>query len=648
MCGIAGFWTTMRPPVPAAELLAGMTGAIRHRGPDDEGAWWDDASGVGLGHRRLSIIDLSAAGHQPMASRSGRYELIFNGEIYNFRELRAELERAGDAFRGHSDTEVMLAGFERWGLVPTLKRLAGMFAMALWDREERTLHLIRDRIGEKPLYYGTAGGTLLFGSELKALRAYPGWSGDIDRSAIALLMRHGYIPAPYTVFSNVRKAVPGTVLSFRSALGEPTTTRYWNAREVAESGTRDPLRLGEEELIEACERRLSETIGEEMVSDVPLGAFLSGGFDSSLIVALMQKQSARPVRTFTIGFEEKEYDEAEHARAVARHLGTDHTELRVGPSDTLAVIPKLPALYDEPFADPSQIPTFLVAQLARRHVTVSLSGDGGDEFFGGYNRYFWSMRLWRRLKHLPVPLRRGVAKGIQAVSPGGWDRAFDAINATLPASRRMKIAGDRVHKLAGVLDVGTNEQMYREFLTTWRDPSGLALGAPEHPTVLSDRDRWPSFDDFVSRMMYVDSVSYLPDDIMVKVDRATMGVSLESRAPFLDHRVVEFAWRVPIEYKVRDGQGKWLLRQVLYRHVPRALVDRPKMGFGIPISHWLRDELHDWAADLLSPERLRAQGYLDPDAVQTKWNEHQSGRRNWQYQLWVVLMFEAWLDSARA
>jgi asparagine synthase (glutamine-hydrolysing) len=647
MCGIAGFWSPARLDEPPDAVLRAMTGTIEHRGPDDAGAWLDEGTGIALGHRRLSILDLSPAGHQPMPSASGRYQLAFNGEIYNFAEVRGELERQGVRFCSRSDTEVILEAVETWGLVPALQRLAGMFAMALWDRREHALHLVRDRIGEKPLYYGWVGGSLVFGSELKALRAFPGWDGAIDRGALALFLRHGYVPAPYSIHQGVSKVVPGRVVTFRSpdrARGH-VEVAYWSAADVAEAGTRDPLRLSERELVDTVERRLSATIGEEMVADVPLGAFLSGGIDSSLVVALMQRQSARPVRTFTIGYHQRQYNEAEHAAAIARHLGTDHTELYVTPQDALEVIPRLPTLYDEPFADASQIPTFLVSRLAREHVTVSLSGDGGDEFFGGYNRYFWSTRLWSKLRRLPIPLRRGVASALRAVPPAGWDRIFDTVGTALPAARRMTIPGDRVHKLAGVMPVSSREHMYREFVTIWREPSAIALGAPEPTTALTDRERWPAIDDFVSRMMYLDSVSYLPDDIMVKVDRAAMGVSLETRAPFLDHRVVELAWRVPMEYKVRDGKGKWILREILYRHVPRALIERPKMGFGVPIDHWLRGELREWADDLLSPARLRDEGYLDAKGIRLKWNEHQSGRRNWQYLLWVALMFQSWLGA---
>jgi len=620
-----------------------MTDAIAHRGPDDCGHWCDENSQVGLGHRRLSIIDVSPLGHQPMGSRSGRYQIVFNGEIYNFETLRRDLLTRGDTFRGRSDTEVLLAAIERWGLAHALQRAVGMFALALWDREARTLSLARDRLGEKPLYYGIAGGSLLFGSELKALRAHPAWRGDIDRGAIALFLRHNYIPAPYSIYENVRKVVPGTIVTFgRPRLDAASTETYWSARDAVENGTRDPMEVDERELIDRCEQRLKETIADEMISDVPLGAFLSGGVDSSLIVALMQAQSSRPVKTFTIGFHVKEYDEAQHAKAVAAHLGTEHTELYVTPQETMDVIPSLPQLYDEPFADASQVPTFLVAKLARQHVTVSLSGDGGDELFGGYYRYFWSKRLWSGIRYIPPSLRRGLSRGIRAVSPSRWDRIMATAHRALPSGAKMSIPGDRMHKLAGVLAVDTADDMYHELVSHWREPRAVALGAQERATALTDRASWPALEEFVERMMYLDLVTYLPDDILVKVDRASMGVSLESRAPFLDHRVVEFAWRVPLRYKVRDGEGKWLLRQVLYRHVPRALIERPKMGFGIPIDRWLRGELRDWAEDLLSERRLRDGGFFAVDAVREKWAEHQSGARNWQYLLWDVIMFQAW------
>ncbi|HMC57130.1 MAG TPA: asparagine synthase (glutamine-hydrolyzing), partial [Gemmatimonadaceae bacterium] len=485
MCGIAGVWSASAEAA-REDAVRRMTDAISHRGPDDSGHWCDENHQLALGHRRLSIIDVSPLGHQPMGSRTGRYQIVFNGEIYNFESLRGALIAAGESFRGRSDTEVLLAAIERWGLIEALRRAVGMFALALWDRETHTLSLARDRVGEKPLYYGSAGGSLLFGSELKALRAHPAWRGAIDRGAIALFLRHNYIPAPYSIYENVRKVVPGTVISFRTPqLDAATQVSYWSARDVVESGTRDPLSLDEQDLVDRCEQQLRQTIADQMISDVPLGAFLSGGVDSSLIVALMQAQSSRPVKTFTIGFHVKEYDEAQHARAVAAHLGTDHTELYVTPQETLDVIPRLPQLYDEPFADASQVPTFLVAQLARRHVTVSLSGDGGDELFGGYYRYFWSKRLWSGLRYIPPSLRRGLSRSIRAVSPARWDSIMATAHRALPTGAKMSIPGDRMHKLAGVLAVDSADEMYHELVSHWREPRAVALGADERTTALT-------------------------------------------------------------------------------------------------------------------------------------------------------------------
>lgn len=642
MCGIAGFWDLIGSEPHPAEVLGRMTAAIAHRGPDDHGAHCDAGSGLAIGHRRLSIIDTSAAGHQPMTSASGRFRIVFNGEIYNFRTIRAALEAAGTRFRGESDTEVLLEAIERWGLRDTVARAAGMFAFALWDERLRVLHLVRDRVGEKPLYYGWLGDTLAFGSELKALRRHPGWRGEVDRDVLALYLKFSYIPAPYSIYRGIRKVVPGTILTFGADApgAEPEEFRYWSARQVVEDGMRAPLQLSDAELVDECERILTTTIGEQMISDVPLGAFLSGGIDSSLVVALMQAQSATPVRTFTIGFGHAEYDEADHARAVAAHLGTTHTELYVSPKEALAVIPRLPAMYDEPFADSSQIPTFLVAQLARSKVTVSLSGDGGDEVFGGYHRYVWAERLRRKFRLVPEPVRRGLARGIRQVSPTRWNSVF-ARGSALLGMKSLSIPGERMHKLANVLGATTAEQIYEQLVTMWRDPVLVGPGGNLR-TVLAERSTWPVLDDFAQRMMFLDLVSYLPDDILVKVDRATMAVSLESRAPFIDHRVIEFAWRVPHHAKIRNERTKWLLREVLHRHVPQALVDRPKMGFGIPLDHWLRVELREWAADLLEPARLRREGFFDADLIERKWKEHQSGARNWQHLLWSVLMFQAW------
>ncbi|MDI6748790.1 MAG: asparagine synthase (glutamine-hydrolyzing) [Rhodocyclaceae bacterium] len=643
-----------------------MANTLIHRGPDDVGVWVDADAGIALGHRRLAILDLSPAGHQPMVSTSGRYVIAFNGEIYNHLELRKALSKLGaggtaPAWRGHSDTETLLAAFEAWGIEKTLTRCVGMFALALWDRETRTLTLARDRIGEKPLYYGWVRGALVFGSELKALRAYPGFDNVIERRALALFMRHNYVPAPWSIFENIWKLPPGCYVQFAAAeltpgaspSGRGEVKPYWSLREVAEAGLPDPFTGSEAEAVVELERLLLQSIAGQMVADVPLGAFLSGGIDSSTVVALMQAQSSRPVKTFTIGFHEGEYNEAEHAKAVARHLGTDHTELYVTPDEAMAVIPKLPALYDEPFADSSQIPTFLVAQLARRHVTVSLSGDGGDELFGGYNRYFWTRSIWRRLTQIPMGLRRALAKMLVALPAARWNAFFAATRPLLPQRYRVSLAGDKMHKLAELVTLDSPQAVYRYLVSHWKHPAQeLVQGATEPPTVLQTTDGWPKAlhtdsmgEGLEELMMFLDQLTYLPDDILVKVDRAAMGVSLETRVPLLDHRVVEFAWRLPLRFKIRDGQGKWLLRQVLYRYVPKELIERPKMGFGVPLDQWLRGPLREWAEDLLSEERLKREGFLHPAPVRHKWQEHLSGRRNWAYYLWDVLMWEAWLES---
>lgn len=645
MCGIAGFFGAAGTHEPGA-VLGRMTDAIAHRGPDDSGAWADPDNGVWLGQRRLSIIDLSPTGHQPMCSASGRYVITFNGEIYNHRDLRRALDLAGEHhWRGHSDTEVLLEGFDRWGIGPTLGRAIGMFAFALWDREQRRLTLGRDRLGEKPLYYGWQGETLLFGSELKALKAHPAFRAAINRDALTLLLRHNYIPAPHCVYAGLAKVMPGTTVTFTARDRAPGAETYWSAAEVVLAGRAGRYQGSPGEAIDALESLLGDAVGQQMVADVPLGAFLSGGVDSSAVVALMQARSSAPVRTFSIGFEEAGYNEAEHAKAVAAHLGTDHTELYVTPADALAVVPLLPALYDEPFADSSQVPTFLVAQMARRHVKVSLSGDGGDELFGGYERYRLAERIWARIRLLPGAVRRTIAQGITAVTPGQWDRIAGIAGALAPGRMRLNRPGDSLHKLAEVLTVDAPEQIYHLLVSHWKDPASVVLGAREPATILGDPSRWPEVDGLTHRMMFLDLVTYLPDDILVKVDRAAMGVALETRVPMLDHRVVEFAWRLPLEYKIRDGVTKWALRQVLYRHVPPALIERPKMGFGVPIDRWLRGPLRHWAGDLLARERLARDGFFDPVAVTTKLEEHLTGARNWQYYLWDVLMFQAWMDA---
>lgn len=642
MCGIAGF-LNYRGSSDSSSLLRSMAATIAHRGPDDVGVWCEAAHGLGLAHRRLSILDLSPAGHQPMVSPSGRYTLVFNGEIYNHMALREEL--VGQSWRGHSDTETLLAVFDRWGIEASLKKTVGMFALAIWDRETSCLSLARDRMGEKPLYYGWQGTVFLFGSELKALKAHPAFCGEINRDALALYMRHNYIPAPYSIYCDVFKLLPGSYVTLSlNAVGcvPPVPTVYWSVMDAAQM----PLRIGlsDAEAVTELERHLQDAIGAQMVADVPLGSFLSGGIDSTTIVALMQSLSSRPIKTFTIGFHEKGYNEAEHAHAVAAHLGCEHTELYVSPEQAMAVIPRLPDLYDEPFADSSQIPTFLVAELARSQVTVSLSGDGGDELFGGYNRYFWADSLWRGLGRLPQPLRAGLARALQAPSPTTWNCLFEFASFALPQRWRYANLGDKLHKMAEVVAAKSPEEVYLYLVSQWKHPEDIVLGSREPPTVLTESGCSLTLDCFVARMMYLDQMSYLPDDILVKVDRAAMGISLETRVPMLDHRLVEFAWQLPMHMKIREGQGKWLLRQVLYRYVPKELIERPKMGFGVPIDSWLRGPLREWAASLLDEARLRQEGYLDPLPIREKWEEHLSGRRNWAYYLWTVLMFQAWQE----
>ncbi|MCC7258108.1 MAG: asparagine synthase (glutamine-hydrolyzing) [Gammaproteobacteria bacterium] len=640
MCGLCGFVdrSAARDTETRRAVLGAMAERIRHRGPDDSGIWQDPEAGIGLGHRRLSVLDLSPEGHQPMLSRCGRYVIAFNGEIYNYRQIRAELEAAEGQidWRGHSDTEVMLAAIARWGLRASLEHFNGMFAFALWDREERVLHLARDRLGEKPLYYGWMGGVFLFGSELKALRAHPSWRGEIDRNVLALFLRHGYVPAPYAIYQGIRKLPPGTFLSLSGAARdghEAAPQAYWSALQVAGQGAANPRAVAPEQATDELEVLLKDAVALRMEADVPLGAFLSGGIDSSTVVALMQAQSAQAVNTFSIGFHEAGFNEAAHAAEVARHLGTHHTELYVSPREAMAVIPLLPSLYDEPFSDSSQIPTFLVSKLARQHVTVALSGDGGDEFFAGYNRYFFADGLWRGFGWLPRGARRGLAAVIGAMRPERWGGRF---------------AGDPLQKLAGMLPAASREDLYHYLGSYWRRPERLVRGAQEPVTVRTDRARWPAFGSFIEFMMAMDMVAYLPDDILVKVDRASMGVSLEARVPLLDHRVAEFAWQLPLDLKIRDGQRKWLLRQVLYRHVPRQLIDRPKKGFAVPIGTWLRGPLRPWAEELLDEARLRREGYLDPTDIRTRWQEHLSGVCNWHEHLWHVLAFQAWLQAEAA
>jgi len=654
MCGIVGLLSPERRVngTELSSLTSHMADALLHRGPDGRGIWVDPEAGIGLGHRRLAIIDLSSEGHQPMTSASGRFVITYNGEIYNFRSIGRELADLGWHFRGHSDTEVMLAAIDQWGIKAALAKFAGMFAFALWDRQSRTIHLVRDRLGKKPLYFGWVGRDFAFASEIKALRRHPAFAPEVDRGALSLLLRHGCVPSPHTIYRGMSKLPPGSPLALPLAeaslagMANPRTRvrSYWSLAEVARRGIEDPLELGAEAALEGLDELLSQATAERMISDVPLGALLSGGIDSSSVVALMQKQSARPVKTFSIGFHEGSHDEATDAKRVASHLATDHTELYVTPEQARAVIPRLAEIYDEPFADRSQIPTFLVAQLARQQVTVALSGDGGDETFGGYNRHFFGPWLWRCIKSWPRTLRRQAAQALTAVSPQRWDGVAHRIYRFLPPSSRQPFPGFQMHKIADLMNADSPEAFYRRLTSYWNDPTRIVLGGGEPSTVLTTTGAVPSGMDFAHSMMYFDAVTYLPDDILVKVDRASMAVSLEVRAPLLDHRVVEFAWRLSGGLKVRGRQGKWILRQILDRYVPKHLVDRPKQGFDLPIAAWLRGPLRDWAEAMLDPGRLSREGFLRSEPIRAVWAEHLSGTRDHGWRIWPVLMFQTWQE----
>lgn len=642
MCGIAGFLD--RSGNSSQEQLLAvvqrMSEALRHRGPDACGQWAEPASGLALGHRRLAIIDLSPNGAQPMHSRDGRFVISFNGEIYNYPALRRELEGLGSCFRSDSDTEVMLESFVAWGVEAALKRFVGMFAFALWDRQERTLTLARDRVGEKPLYYGLCGPVLLFGSELKALRRHPAWLGEVERRALPAYLRWGYIPAPWSIYRGIAKLPPGSWLTVRpeDAGSLPEPRAYWSMSEAAQAGARAPFTGSDAEAEERLHELLCQALQGQMLSDVPLGAFLSGGIDSSTVVALMQAAGGAPVRTFTAGFWEPAFNEAEHARRVAEHLGTRHTELYVSAAEALDLVPRLPELFDEPFGDASQIPTHLIARKAREHVTVCLSADAGDELFLGYNSYFWSRTLWQRVGFLPPALRRG-CKVLNLVPPRVWSFLAGQVLRRPELGHRLQLLGD-------ILSQPTREALFEELVAHWKRPHAALVGGRDLPLVGGVTP--PPLQDGLQRLQYLDAVRYLPDDILVKVDRAAMGVSLETRVPFLDHRVVEFAWSLPLHLRWREGRGKWLLRRVLDRYVPRELIERPKMGFSVPLADWLRGPLREWGAELLAPGRLRAEGFLEPTVLQRFWQEHQSGARDWKYPLWDALMFQAWLEGQGA
>ncbi|WP_351123766.1 asparagine synthase (glutamine-hydrolyzing) [Shewanella sp. T24-MNA-CIBAN-0130] len=619
MCGFAGVIHSSVKSFSTSTLQK-MLDAIKHRGPDDAGLWSEE--NIFLGHRRLSIHDLSTAGHQPMQSKSGRFTIIFNGEIYNFEELRAQLPSI--LWEGRSDTEVMLHAFEVWGIEKALRSFNGMFAFALWDKQEKILTLARDRMGEKPLYWGWCDDTLLFGSELKALKVHPSFNAKINRSALALLMQHNYIPAPYSIYEGIEKLCPGQYVQIKvgQTRNDVIPKHYWQLNTAIESGIKQPFTGTDEQAVDLLENTLKQAVSSQMLADVPLGAFLSGGVDSSTIVALMVKSSSLPVKTFAIGFDEPGYNEAVFAKEVAQHLGTEHTEFYVSAKDALELIPKLPEMYCEPFADSSQLPTYLVCKMAKQHVTVALSGDGGDELFGGYNPYQFSPKIWAKVKLLPLSLR---------------DLLFKVLSGSL--------LPDKLNKLLAVFPAKDKEHFYQLLMSHWQHPQQLVIGAQPLPTLLNAHEKWPKTDSFEHWMMAMDAGQYMPEDILVKVDRAAMANSLETRVPLLDHRVVELAWQLPLHLKIRNDVGKWVLREVLYRHVPRELIERPKKGFAIPLAQWLRGPLKEWAETLLDEQRLIQEGYFHPELICTYWLEHLSGKRDHSTRLWGVLMFQAWLEK---
>jgi asparagine synthase (glutamine-hydrolysing) len=640
MCGIAGM-VDWRAATPADDLHAigrRMNDALRHRGPDGEGVWVEPQGGVVLAQRRLAIIDLSPGGAQPMHSADQQFVIVFNGEIYNYRDIRQELAVAGRQMRSDSDTEVLLEAISLWGLQAAVERTIGMFAFALWDRRAQSLSLVRDRLGIKPMYYAAAPERVLFASQIKAFRALPEWKPSIDHDAVVGFLRHAYIGQPRTIYREAAKLPPGHIVTLRRA-AQPGLKPFWDLRTTVLAGlARNDPAPDETEAVERLDALLRDAVRLRMVADVPLGAFLSGGIDSSTVVALMQAQSAQPVKTFSIGFREFGFDEARHAKGVARHLGTDHTEFYLEPQHALDIIPRLQEWFDEPFGDPSQIPTYLVSELTRRHVTVALSGDGGDEVFAGYNRYFWMQRLSNMLGPLPQAVRRGLAAALRGVSTATWDKLVGVV----PSSLRPPQPGDKLHKLAGVIEQPGPDATYLSLVSQWQQPERFAARGTEPRGLLWDPGVARDIPELVPRMQFLDTATYLPDDILTKVDRATMAVGLEGRVPLIDHRVVAYAWTLPLAMKIQHGKGKWLLRRVLDRYVPARLINRPKMGFGIPLDAWLRGPLRDWAEDLLSPASLEAAGLVRTAPIREAWGEHLAGTRNWQHQLWPVLMLQAW------
>ena len=647
MCGFVGVMSKNKAMLDF-NLISSMTNTITHRGPDDSGFWNDQPAGIALGHRRLSILDLSKAGHQPMHSPSKRYVIVFNGEIYNHQEIRTLLEKC--SWIGTSDTETLLMAIDRWGINKTIELCVGMFAFAIWDNHKRELILGRDRMGEKPIYYGWQGNgknsSFLFGSELKALKNHPSFLPKINRQALSLFMEYSYVPTPYSIYQDIFKLKPGHLLTVSLDKYNPTIEQYWSFIDMAKSSNASKLYEPEKNVVDKLESLLKSVIKQQMVADVPVGVFLSGGVDSSTIASIMQSQSNIPINTFTIGFSEEMYNEAIPAKAIANHLKTNHTELYVTSQQALDIIPGLPGLYCEPFADSSQIPTFLVSKLAREKVSVAVTGDAGDELFGGYNRYTLTKKLWGKISHLPVWARSFIASSMTSLSPNSWNIIANSIPSLVPKSLRLNNLGEKIHKAAKVITAKQFDDFYLGLVTHCKSEE-IVIGSHEQKPLLNYKQSGLTLFDDVEKMMIIDTMTYLPDDILVKVDRASMAVSLESRTPFLDHRIVDFAWRIPQSLKINKGSSKWILREILYKHVPKHLINRPKMGFAVPIDSWLRGPLRDWAENLLDENRLKQEGFFHPEPIRNKWLEHLSGKKNWQHFLWNVLMFQSWLNTQK-
>ena len=638
MCGIAGY--VGKTPNPS-ECLAKMAQAINHRGPDNKGIWLDEKSDIGLAHARLSILDLSSAGNQPMQSSSKNYVIVFNGEIYNHNELRSELELINNRnWLGYSDTETLLAAIEEWGLEKTLIKSKGMFALALWDKNSKNLSIACDRIGEKPLYYGWIKEQFVFGSEFKSIKKFPEFNNPIDRDSLALFLRFNSIPAPHSIYKDIFKLEPGQIIQIHTDSKKIKKHNYWSTEYVYKKGHMAQFSFTPSEAVNQLETTLSNAVSAQMQSDVPLGAFLSGGIDSSTIVALMQSKSSQNVNTFTIGFNAKEFDEAKHAREVARHLGTNHFEKYVTDHDALDVIPHIPNIYDEPFSDSSQIPTYLVSKFAKQEVTVALSGDAGDELFGGYNRYVFSEKMFSKILKSPIFLRKLMSKTIFSMTEEKWDSLLGNL-----MSKRFANFGHKLHKAANILSSKSIRDLHFKLISQIHNPSDWLINVNEHKTIFNDDIEHFEGLNSIEKMMAYDLITYLPTDILTKVDRAAMSVSLETRVPFLDPEVIEFSASLPLEFKIRNGITKWALREVLYKYVPKDLIERPKMGFAVPLAEWLRGPLKDWAEVLLDEKRLHQEGFFNVEFVRSKWSEHLSGKRNWHHQLWNVLMFQAWLEN---